>query len=105
MNWYVWRHDINKNSIVKWNIFEHWRFQEGIQKALQDYKDNKEFFIEAVKSNLIYCFWCKSEYEVLIAPWIGSDKPIKVDIYAQVMLNFDSFVDYVWNFRKEDVNE
>ena len=100
MEWIVWRYDMNDKTIKAWNIFDHVRFSDGIHKALEDYKDNKTNFVEALKSNLIYCFWCKSEYEIILSPWVSNGNKRKIDIYQQVMLNWNAFVDYVWNFKK-----
>lgn len=43
------------------------------------------------------------EWEVVIGPWCGDrgTKEIKVDVYMQVMNNWDIFVDYVWNEGKK----
>ena len=47
-------------------------------------------------------FWAKAEYEVIISLWCGgkNTKDIKVDIYTQVMNNWNVFLDYVWNGKK-----
>ena len=54
-------------------------------------------------SEVMYYFWAKCEWEVLITPWVGGkgveDK--KVDVCWQIMNNWDVFVDYVWNNRKK----
>ena len=41
---------------------------------------------------------------MIISPWCGgkNTKDIKVDIYTQVMNNWNVFLDYVWNGKKED---
>lgn len=67
----------------------------------------------------MYYFWSKCEYEVIITSFpmyinqeeleiinnsdrkykinIEPDVGVKVDIYSQIMNNFEVFVDYVWN--------
>ena len=62
----------------------------------------KEAFAEALRRSLMYYFWSKCEWEVLISPWCGSKKneTIKVDVYWQVMNNWDHFLDYVWNAKR-----
>ena len=49
----------------------------------------------------MYYFWCKSEYEIILSPWCRSskDEDKKIDIYTQVMANWNKFVDYVWSFK------
>lgn len=51
----------------------------------------------------MYYYWAKCEWEVIISPWIAqhNDNEIKVDVYWQVMNNWDIFLDYVWNNKKK----
>lgn len=52
----------------------------------------------------MYWFWSKCEYEIVISPWVGRNKEeaeVKIDIYDQVMLNFNRFVDYCWSFKEK----
>jgi hypothetical protein len=68
---------------------------------LKKFKDKDEF-AEQLRRDLMYYFWAKSEYEIIISAWCGGNgnEDIKVDIYTQVMNNWDVFVDYVWNSKK-----
>lgn len=99
--WNVFYHDIYKQKIETFNIFNHFRFNENTQKNLKEIK-NKDEFAEKLKSDLMYYFWCKSEYEVIISPWCGGKdtKDVKVDIYTQVMNNWEIFLNYVWDSKK-----
>ena len=100
MEWNVYYYDINRNKIRPFNIFNHSNFKNEVIDLIGKIKDYDEFSKE-IKKVLFYYFGFKAEYEVVIAPWCGgSDKDgIKVDIYSQVMLNWDKFLDYVWNYR------
>ena len=102
MEWNVFYHDHNKQEIRPLNIFNHSRFNKDVQEHLKKCKDKDEF-AENLRRELMYNFWCKSEYEVLISPWcfkIREDDEIKVDIYSQVMLNWDRFLEYVWGNKE-----
>jgi hypothetical protein len=101
MEWYVIYHDVNKNEMTKFNIFNHFSFSEDVKKNLKKIKDKDEFS-KKLKSDLMYYFWCKSEYEIIVSPWCGGrdTKDVKIDIYTQVMMNFNIFLDYVWNSKK-----
>ena len=61
--------------------------------------ETKEQFAERLKANLMYYFWSKAEWEVVISAWVGGDALKKIDVYTQVMNNFDVFLDYVWSFK------
>lgn len=101
LKWNVFYHDVNRQRIAVFNIFDHWKFAEDTQKNLKKIKD-KDKFAEELRRDLFYYFGSKCEYEVIIAPWCGgkNTEDIKVDIYSQVMNNFDIFCDYVWNSKK-----
>lgn len=100
MTWFVFYHSMNSQKIVPFNIFNHASFSDGVNKLLHKCTEKADF-AEKLKKELMYYFWCKSEYEVLISPWCGvkNTEDIKVDVYSQVMLNYDIFVDYVWSFK------
>ena len=70
----------------------------------------------------MYYFWSKSEYEIVITsfpPYIDKkeiekltktnkkireavnlDTGKKIDIFDQIMINQDKFIDYLWNNKK-----
>lgn len=95
MEWNVYYHDSNAKKIIQWNIFKHGSFRKEVYDLLKS-DLNKEDFIEQLRKSLMYYFWSKSEYQVLILPWVGEANDIKIDIYDQVMMNLDKFSEYVW---------
>lgn len=101
LKWNVFYYSTNKHKITTLNIFDHWRFSEDVEKNLKEIKD-KDKFAEALRKDLFYYFCSKAEYELIFSPWVGGEKEkesIKVDIYTQVMNNFDVFLNYVWNSK------
>ena len=47
LKWNVYLHNINKKEIVKFNIFDHWRFEEDTKKDLKKwYLLKKKAFIK-----------------------------------------------------------
>ena len=96
--WNVFRYDINKREIVAYNIFNHAGFVEDIEKMRKN-KITSVDFKDRLKQVLMYYFWAKCEYEVVISSFPPNEnaKDEKVDIYSQVMLNFDIFCDYVYS--------
>ena len=130
MIWNVYRNNFNTKKIEVFNIFDHISFLESIKKILKQTQNKKEFS-ENIRKELLYYFWSKYEYEVIITSFpvyinqkelnkinsdnnsnsnnktkisIEPDVGIKVDIYSQVMNNFDIFVDYIWNNKQEFLN-
>lgn len=103
MKWSVFYYNVNQRKIMQFNIFDHSGFKHEFIAATKQYK-NKSDFAEEVRRSLQYYFWCRSEYEVLICPWPchpERGEELKVDIYAQVVSNWDTFIDFAWEHRKE----
>ena len=100
MKWAVYYHAVNSDEIKTFNIFEHCGFREKFRDAVKKYKD-KESFADELKSCLVYHFWSKCEWEVVVSAWCGGSAEIKIDVYDQVMSNWDVFVDYCWEHRKD----
>lgn len=100
LKWNVYYHSINSKEIKTFNIFNHDGFNQDVEKYLKKHKDKDEF-ADKLKSSLMYYFWSKAEWEIIISPWCGggNTEDIKVDVYEQVMNNWDIYVDYVWNSK------
>lgn len=104
--WMVFREDFNNRKIVEYNIFDHYNFLGDCKQFARKHKENKEAFLEEVRTSLMYYFWSKSEHEVIITGWPPKTSGIefndrKVDIYAQVMMNWHVFSEYIWSLRQE----
>lgn len=100
IKWYVYYHDSNAQKIIKWNVFNHGSFKNEVDMILKE-KLSKEVFSEKLRREAMYYFWSKCEYEIILSPWTGRADNIKMDIYDQIMMNWDKFVDYVWSFKSE----
>ena len=102
LEWNVIKYDINNKKLVKFNIFNHYSFYEDVKKLLKQYK-NKNEFAEELKKDLMYYFWCKAEYEILISGLFSKDpnETEKIDIYDQITLNYDRFVNYILDNKNE----
>ena len=98
MHWRVICEDFNGLRIADYDIFEHGGFSEDVKKAYKKYRNDHDSFCESVRKSLAYYFWSKCEWEVIVSAWPPSDRvrERKVDVYEQVMLNWDVFIEYVW---------
>lgn len=109
LKWYVFTENWNGKKIEKYNIFDHGSFLEDCKKQAkkchvrEDIPEEKEAFLKQLKRDLMYYFWSKCEWEIILSPWIARDgvKEVKIDVYDQVMLNWEVFAEYVWANRKE----
>ena len=143
--WNVYVGDFNTGDIKTYNIFSHWGFYESCLDAKKKFRDDMEGFAGEVKSNLMYFFWSKCEWEIVLEHWPSGEyynlrktftldemyhdlkypedrlplgsvdrrfeirvfpehnrfKDKKIDVYDQVMNNWDAFIEYLWEHRKE----
>ena len=97
LEWNVYWEDFNKNQIVVKNVF---KLSSSFNKYLKKKKKKnnlKEDFCKQLERDLHYCYWSKCEYEIIISSWPSrADCEIKIDVYDQIMINWDKFCDYVW---------
>ena len=68
-------------------------------KKMKEKASSKEEFSELLDCEMRYRFWCKCEWEIILSDWPPSDKfqKAKIDVYDQLRMNWDVFVDYVWS--------
>ena len=98
MEWNVFMHDTNKRQIIVYNIFSHCNFSKEVTKLMKEFISedmSDDLFKIKLKDLLMYFFWSKCEYEVIIKEFVGNHAEIKVDVFEQVMINFDKFANYL----------
>ena len=110
--WNVYIFNINRQKMEVYNIFDHASFCHNVEATLA-FCDTKEDFAEKLNEipegneielhNLLYYFWAKAEWEIVIKPWVGGREGVenKIDVYSQVKNNWDIFLDYCWSFKNE----
>ena len=101
MHWYVLMYNMNSKMINTYDVFDHSGFYNDVKKLLVS-DLGVDDFKEKLRRSFQYWFWCRCEFEVLVCGWSPSHKDVekKIDIYEQVMLNWDVFVDYVFNYME-----
>lgn len=101
MEWNVFIYDTNYRTIKTYNIFNHGRFRQELEDILKI--SDRTDFEKKLNDTLMYYFWCKAEYEIVIFPWCGAERinGVKFDIYEQVKMNWKPFIEYVWSFRHD----
>lgn len=135
MQWNVFRCGFNDNKIVTYDIFKHGSFNENVKKLLKQHSNKDAFAKDLKKELMFYFWCkCEHEvvvtswpprikpneldrlnadfkkdsekyghppYSICIRPECGE----KVDIYSQVMLNWEIFCDYVWSHKHKTKKE
>lgn len=83
-------------------LLNHIIFLDTVNSVKTDVKEllrqnlSKQDFADKLNVLVRYYFWSKAEWEVIISSFIGNEEDKKVDIYNQIYLNWDKFVNYVW---------
>lgn len=117
LQWYVYNESMSDRRIKVFNVFDHASFSKDVCK-LRKKKLSREEFSKELKSISMYYFWSKCEYEVVITSWppridqeelnrLVSEENCyrygvrltvgeKIDVYQQLALNWDRFVDYLY---------
>lgn len=111
LEWNVLVGDFNSGTIKIHNVFDHWSLMEDLGKTMRRLNRNKELsedekkaqFLEELRRDMMYYYWSKCEWEVIVSHWPQSErcKDEKIDVYDQVRMNWDLFCEYVWEHRKE----
>lgn len=98
MHWFVIVEDFNGRRITEYDVFDHGGFAEDVRKAYKKNRNDFDVFSKKVRGSLLYYFCSRCEWEVIVSAWPPSDRipDKKVDVYEQVMLNWDVFIGYVW---------
>ena len=130
LEWNVYVHDFNRKEIKIFNIFNHGRFLDDVKKDLKRCAEKEEFseklrghlfyyYYSKCEWEVVITSWVphittseldrlntereealkkynRDPYSLYVNPDIGE----KVDVYEQVRLNWNLFVDYVWSHKK-----
>ncbi len=98
MMWNVFYSNFNTGKIESHNVL---RGREKFIKNLRSKSASKEEFSKQLRSEMMYHYWSRAEWEILLSPWCGQkdSEKRKVNVFDQLELNWDRFVDYCWEAK------
>ena len=105
LEWNVWVGNWNRKTVEPHNIFDHGGFLEDCRKIYNKYgkgrNPDKGSFLEEIRQSLMYYYWSKSEWEIVLQHWppYSDGDGEKIDVYQQVRMNWDQFCEYLWDHR------
>lgn len=105
--WNVIVGDFNSGKIIEYNIFNNYFFLNDCIENVKLNDNNKEMFCERLRKDVMYYFWSKCEWEVIIDHFPVSSyennrfKCRKIDAYYQLQLNWNIFTNYVWENKEK----
>ena len=96
MTWLVANFDVNAQVIKQYDVL---KYREDYIKKLKKQCTTKEEFAQKLKSEILYHYWSRAEYELIIEkaedgriwllPWCGCYEPEKVKIDVTDKTDFD----------------
>lgn len=94
LEWYVLRHDFNKDEIVNYNVMT--GIADEIAKRVKAKKIyNKETLKDFLERTFLHDYWCRAEHEIMVSGLHRTDVMEKIDIWRQLEMNLDQIVEYV----------
>lgn len=109
IHWNVYVENINGKRIEKCDIFSHGNHIKEIAKLLKKHVDDKLAFADGLRTEMMYHYWSRCEWEIILTSWPpskdGTFEGEKIDVFDQLSMNWDVFVDYIWDHRKEVIRE
>ena len=127
LTYYVYVENTNKRKIEKYNVLNDGIIDEFKKRIKEQHIVEKKQFAEMVEQVIMYHYWSRSEWEIILTSWpprmkteeltkLNSEieeyqsdygrEPYsltvelsideKIDVYDQIMMNWNIFIDYVW---------
>ena len=130
LEWNVYYEDINAKTIRPLNVFQHHGFREDVEEAMKKSLTYEKFSHEIKRSAQYYFWCKSEYEVVITSwpPYIETEKELprlvnekanntllgwstkylnirpavgeKIDIYDQLKLNWDRFIDYLWKEKQ-----
>lgn len=100
-----WNVMLFRNGEMKpFNVFQNYLFADAVTNIINDpVNENKtrEELSEEIRRKAQWQFWSRCEYEYIATEWppAKDDKGYKLDVYEQLMANWDRFMDYIMLWR------
>lgn len=98
LSWLVTYHDVNTDKIKYYDIL---KYRQDFIKKLKKKCATKEEFTEKMRREMMYYFWSKCEWEIIIeldensrvwlSPWVGSRNNEKVDVTDRTDFDWKGF--------------
>lgn len=132
--WNVYHYSFNNKDIEPVNIFNYF-IKEFIMSLDRKFKKDKSINLkEELRKEFAYRYWSKYEFEIILTTfpayvskaeidrlveetksgkyyshYVNLERAKKIDVYEQIMLNYDKLYDYVatvmgWKEHKDESN-
>jgi len=96
MEWNVFYDNVNKGNIEYCNVLAG---RDELINELKSKAASKEEFSDKLRLEMMCHYWSRAEWEIEVCPLCGcrEEEGKKIDVFDQLSLNWDRFVDYCWD--------
>lgn len=99
----ILNYDWNAHKVRNYNVLAHLDLDKIRKKILKKEISNYEELKTYLRNELIYVFWCRSEFEIIVGDLsCREDTFEKIDGWRQIEMNLDLIVNYVITEMKID---
>lgn len=101
--WNVFIEDMNQKRIIVYNVFDHSGFLNDCNLAWEVSNNDFSKFKNYVETSMLYFYWRRCEWEIIISdfPPCNTFKEKKTDVYEQIKINWNIFIEYLWRYYNE----
>ena len=100
MEWNVILFDPNERSFKSYNVFNNSTFYNDVCKMLEKKGLTWKDISHMVDSFAAYSFRSRCEYELILDSWPHWGVDQKIDVYYQLKLNWNAFIDCIVRFYR-----
>lgn len=105
LSWIVKNYEINSNVIKDYDVL---KYREEFIKKLKKKNPDKESFAKAIRSEMMYHYWSRTEYELImkatengnliLSPWIGhrNSEEAEIDVTDNADFDWNGFAEKIY---------
>lgn len=102
MVWNVFLYDERRDSRYtpeKFNIFQNCSFKKAVEELFSIPEQTREQITSEIRRLAMWQFWSRCQYEFILLSWPPRDgeQGYKMDVFEQLEMNWERFIDYVWD--------
>lgn len=103
-SWNVLKFD-NFQKLQPFNIFSSQRFRDFVYTAMTTSGISKTDFEKDIRAACQSTYAHKCEYEFIVSTWPSERVKQKIDIYIQILANWDHFINYMWELHNKIIKD
>lgn len=95
----------NFQMLKPFNIFSSQRFRDFTYMTMITSDISKSDFEKNIRVACKSTYAYKCEYEFVVSTWPAETIKEKIDIYFQILVNWDHFINYMWDLHNKIIKD